>query len=71
MTHHTRKWLMYWTTWMLLGVYMATMDLMMLPKAHFISYLLPMNLLQNVAWGIGGLGVMSIARRWPLLRASR
>jgi two-component sensor histidine kinase len=61
-----RNWIMYWAAWMLLGVYMATMDLMMFPSAPFAGRLLPMNLLQNLAWGTAGLGVMAIARRWPL-----
>jgi sensor histidine kinase YesM len=47
---------------------MASMDLMLYPSAssRFVIYLLPMNLLQNIAWGLGGLGVMAIARRWPV-----
>ncbi len=53
---------------MLLGLYMASMDLMRYPKAHFLAQLLPMNLLQNLAWGLAGLGVMAVARRWPLLQ---
>lgn len=56
---------------MLLGLYMATMDLTRFPKAKFIADLLPMNLLQNLAWGLGGLGVMAIARRWPLVAFNR
>jgi two-component system LytT family sensor kinase len=68
MSERYRHWLMYWAAWMLLGVYMATMDLMMFPNAQFLARLLPMNLLQNLAWGVAGLGVMAIARRWPLLQ---
>ncbi|MES2047057.1 MAG: histidine kinase [Pseudomonadota bacterium] len=68
MSERYRHWLVYWTVWMLLGVYMATMDLMMFPNAQFIARLLPMNLLQNFTWGVAGLGVMAIARRWPLVQ---
>ncbi|MEN9868488.1 MAG: hypothetical protein RL748_4078, partial [Pseudomonadota bacterium] len=68
MNPRNRKWLLYWLAWLLLGVYMASMDLMMFPKARFIKHLLPMNILQNLAWGIAGLGVMAIARRWPVTR---
>jgi two-component system, LytTR family, sensor kinase len=68
MNPNKRKWLLYWSIWAILGLYMATMDLVMYPAAssRFVVYLLPMNLLQNFAWGLGGLGVMAIARRWPL-----
>jgi two-component system LytT family sensor kinase len=68
MSVHFRRWMLYWMAWMLLGLYMATMDLMMFPKAVFGTYLLPMNLLQTLTWGVAGLGVIAVARRWPLLR---
>ncbi len=51
---------------MLLGVYMASMDAVMYPKERFFTHLLPMNLLQNAAWGVSGLGILALARRWPL-----
>jgi two-component system LytT family sensor kinase len=66
MNFRYRRWMLYWTAWMVLGLYMATMDMMMFPNARFITWLLPMNLMQNLTWGVAGLGVMAIARRWPL-----
>jgi two-component system LytT family sensor kinase len=66
MTQRLRTWLMYWGIWMLLGVYMATMDAVMFPKMNFFTTVLPMNLAQNFAWGCAGLGVLALARRWPL-----
>jgi two-component system LytT family sensor kinase len=66
MNERLRRWLMYWGVWMLLGVYMATMDAVMFPKMRFFGSVLPMNLLQNLAWGTAGLGVLALARRWPL-----
>ncbi|MBC3875823.1 sensor histidine kinase [Undibacterium flavidum] len=71
MNQRTHKWLLYWSIWMLLGLYMATMDLTRFPSANFIGHLLPMNLLQNIAWGLGGLGVIAIARHWPLVEFNR
>ncbi len=63
---HQQKRLMYWAAWLMLGLYMATMDWTMFPKAPFLTRLLPMNLLQSLAWGVAGLGVIATARRWPL-----
>ncbi len=61
-----RRQAMYWGAWLVLGLYMASMDAVMYPNARFLAYLLPMNLLQNIAWGVTGLGVLMLARRWPL-----
>lgn len=66
MSERLRGWCVYWGAWALLGVYMATMDAVMYPKEPFFTYFLPMNLLQNLVWGIAGLGIMALARRWPL-----
>jgi two-component system LytT family sensor kinase len=66
MNQRVRSWLIYWGVWMLLGVYMATMDAVRFPQMPFISTILPMNLAQNFAWGCAGLGVMWLARRWPI-----
>lgn len=66
MSRRIRLWAMYWGVWVLLGVYMATMDAVMFPKLPFMGTVLPMNVLQNLAWGCAGLGVLALARRWPL-----
>ncbi len=63
-----RFWLLYWGTWALFSVYMATMDFMRHAKEHFFSVLIPMNLMQNLVWGCAGLVVLAMARRWPLAR---
>jgi two-component system LytT family sensor kinase len=65
-SQRVRSWLLYWGIWMFLGVYMSTMDQVMYPKMHFIGTTLPMNLMQNFAWGCAGLGILALARRWPL-----
>lgn len=69
MNRNYRIWLIYCGVWMFLGIYMATMDALMYPKVAFWSHLLPMNLLQNMTWAIAGLGVLALARRWPLERS--
>jgi signal transduction histidine kinase len=66
MIKRLRRWGWYWGVWLLLGVYMSTADALMYPGPHFFSRLLPMNLLQNLVWGVAGLGVLALARRWPI-----
>ena len=66
MNQRKRRWLIYWSVWILLGLYMSSMDQVMYPKAVYWSYLLPMNLLQNLVFGCAGLGVLALAQRWPL-----
>jgi two-component system LytT family sensor kinase len=66
MSERVRRWALYWGIWLLLGVYMATMDSMMYPGMHFLGSVLPLNLLQNLVWGGAGLGVLALARRWPI-----
>ncbi|HXA48439.1 MAG TPA: histidine kinase [Burkholderiaceae bacterium] len=68
MNQRVRAWLFYWSIWGFLGVYMATMDEVMYPKMHFFTTIIPMNLAQNFAWGCAGLGVLWMARRWPIER---
>ncbi|MBI4914171.1 MAG: histidine kinase [Acidobacteria bacterium] len=66
MNGQARRRLLYWGGWTLLGVYMASADAALYPKAFFWRHLLPMNLLQNLCWGLAGLGVLRLARRFPL-----
>lgn len=66
MSEHVRRWSVYWGAWLFLGVYMATMDAVMYPKMPFLANILPLNVLQNLTWGVAGLGVLALANRWPL-----
>jgi signal transduction histidine kinase len=68
MNSRLRFWLLYWGTWALFSVYMATMDFMRHAKEAFFQVLIPMNLMQNLVWGCAGLVVLAMARRWPLAR---
>src|SRR5579872_4718638 len=63
-----RRWLVYWGVWTILGIYMATMDAVRFPAMPFFTTLVPMNLAQNLVFGCAGLGVLALARRWPLER---
>jgi len=42
------------------------MDAVHFPSSAFFTFLLPMNLLQNVVFGCAGLAVIALARHWPL-----
>ena len=66
-----RRWLIYWGVWAILGIYMATMDAVRFPAMSFFATLVPMNLAQNLVFGCAGLGVLALARRWPLERFVR
>jgi two-component system LytT family sensor kinase len=66
MSLQLRRWLVYWGVWALLGIYMATMDAARFPAMSFFTTLVPMNLSQNLVFGCAGLGVLALARRWPL-----
>jgi two-component system LytT family sensor kinase len=61
-----RRWLIYWGVWAALGIYMATMDAVRFPAMPFFTTLIPMNMLQNLVFGCAGLGVLVLAKRWPL-----
>lgn len=61
-----RAWSIYWTVWGIMGLYMTVMDKVMYPKGEVLTYLLPLNLLQNLIWGLLGLVVLYLARRFPI-----
>jgi signal transduction histidine kinase len=65
MSQRLRTWAWYWGAWALLGLYMATMDMVMYPKESFPQLIL-LNILQNLVWGVAGLGIIALANRWPL-----
>ncbi|MFN8009777.1 MAG: histidine kinase [Holophagaceae bacterium] len=67
MSAKLRTWSGYWGAWVLLGLYMATMDMVMYPKEGY-GRLLLLNILQNLAWGVAGLGILAMANRWPIER---
>ncbi|MBK8725470.1 MAG: histidine kinase [Holophagaceae bacterium] len=62
-----KTWTWYWSAWVLLGLYMSTMDMVMYPKESFVRLIL-LNVLQNLAWGVSGLGILALAKRWPFER---
>ena len=66
MSSRLRTWTTYWTAWAAMGLYMTLMDKLMYPKEALLSYLLPLNLLQNLIWGLLGLVVLCLARRFPI-----
>jgi signal transduction histidine kinase len=45
---------------------MTVMDKLMYPEGELFTYLLPLNLLQNSIWGLLGLVVLYLARRFPI-----
>jgi len=59
------KWRWYWGIWGLLGLYMATWDMVMYPAAPVLR-LFVMNLLQNGIWGLLGLFLIWLADRHPI-----
>ena len=66
MSLQLRRWLIYWGVWAVLGLYMATMDAVRFPAMWFFTTLVPMNMAQNLVFGCAGLGVLALAKRWPL-----
>ncbi len=66
MSGRLRGWAGYWAVWAVMGLYMTVMDKLMYPKGDLLAYLLPLNLLQNVIWGLLGLVVLHLARRFPI-----
>ncbi|WP_243302137.1 sensor histidine kinase [Geothrix oryzisoli] len=56
------KWRWYWGIWGLMGLYMATWDMVMYPSAPVLRLLL-LNLLQNGVWGLLGLYLIWLADR--------
>ncbi len=59
------RWGWYWGIWTLMGLYMATWDLVMYPSAS-IPRVLVMNLLQNGTWGLLGLFLLWLANHHPI-----
>ena len=70
MSGKARTWITYWTVWGVMGLYMTVMDKLMFPKGELLAYLLPLNLLQNLIWGLLGLFVLYLANRFPIEDAS-
>ncbi|BDU77839.1 sensor histidine kinase [Mesoterricola sediminis] len=62
-------WLLYGAAWGLMGLYYATWDAV----AYNLAFLgvLPMNLCQNAIWGLEGLLLMAVARRFPITAFDR
>jgi two-component system, LytTR family, sensor kinase len=60
-----RQWLWYWGAWTLLGLYMASWDLVM-SKHPDVLRILAMNLLQNLVWGLVGLAIVKLSDRRPI-----
>ncbi len=64
---HTKR--LYWGAWVLLGLFMATQDILRttLPlTTRFVGQLLLLNLAQNLFWGLLSLITLRIVRRYPL-----
>ncbi|WP_157492423.1 sensor histidine kinase [Geothrix fermentans] len=59
------RWRWYWGIWGLMGLYMATWDMVMYPAESFLR-LLGMNLLQNAVWALAGLFLIRLADRHPI-----
>ncbi|GLH67025.1 sensor histidine kinase [Geothrix edaphica] len=59
------KWRWYWGIWGLMGLYMATWDMVMYPASPALRLLL-LNLLQNGVWGLLGLYLIRLADRHPI-----
>lgn len=60
---------LYWSVWALLGLYMATQDMIRLQGPLTLSgtmLSLALNLGQNLIWGVISLGTLWIVRRYPL-----
>lgn len=70
MSGKLRGWAGYWAVWAVMGLYMTLMDKLMYPKGELLTYLLPLNLLQNLIWGLLGLVVICLARRFPIEEVS-
>lgn len=60
------KWSLYWGAWLLMGLFLSTEDLLVYTKLDYFGHLLPMNLLQALAWGLTGLGVLGMAHYIPV-----
>ncbi len=60
---------LYWSAWVLLGLFMATQDLLrsQMPQTlKYVGQILLMNLVQNLTWGLLSLITLQIVRRYPL-----
>ncbi len=60
---------LYWGAWVLLGVFMATQDIIrssMSFTALYVGQILLLNLVQHLSWGLLSLITLRIVRRYPL-----
>jgi two-component system LytT family sensor kinase len=68
------RWLLgYWVAWIVLGLYTASWDAASGAVGTGIAFwrtLLPLNILQAGTWGVAGLGVLAVARRYPIDRTA-
>ena len=64
MMKRLKEWRLYWLAWGLLALYFASMDALLLRRS-FWSYL-PLNLTQMACWGLLGLVIVHLARRYPI-----
>jgi signal transduction histidine kinase len=49
-----------------MGLFLSTEDLLLYTRLNYFTHLLPMNLLQALAWGLTGLGVLGMAYHIPV-----
>ncbi len=64
-----RSWILYLGGWTLIGLYMASMDLMAIRteiQAESVLRILGMNLVQNYGWAVLSLGTLALLRKVPL-----
>jgi two-component system, LytTR family, sensor kinase len=68
-----RQRLNYWAAWAAMALYTAVADVASAALPEGLSFwkrVLPLNLLECLVWGLLGLGLTAVARRYPLERLS-